>query len=164
MRFPLRFSRFLGVGTDPARQLGQATDLNPNIAGTGSVPRPPSDAVDNILITKFANSSGWPFQRVALGYRYVGGGVAPAIPATAVWLYDYKTEQWYRLPTTVTLNPNQLTMADSVVLMEGGPRSPTTLLEPTAGSFEAWLAVPAPGGAPDGEYTFIVGPDLSTSP
>lgn len=164
MRFPVRFSRFLGAGTDPARQLGQATDQNPNTAGSGAVPILPNDASDNVLITKFANASSWPFQRIVLGYRYKGAGAAPAIPGVGLWLYDFKTEQWYRLPTLVTVNPNQMTMADSVVLMEGTPRSQQTVLEPTAGSFECWVAVPTVGGAPDGEYTFIVGPDLSTSP
>lgn len=163
MRFPHQFSRFLGLGTDPARQLGQASDLAPNTAGSGSTPLKPSDATDTILISKFTNSSGWPLQRVAIGYKGPGG--APALPNCALWVWDYETERWYRMPTTFTLNPDQITITDVVALMEGGPRSQAELLKPTAGSLEAWLSVPNPGGPPpDGEYVFAFGPDLSANP
>ena len=164
MRFPHRFQRFLGAGTDPAKQLGQATDLDPNAAGAGSVPLRPSDAVDLVLISRFVNASGWPMQRVAIGYSYAGAGPAPALTNCALWIWDFRTERWYRMPVTFTLTVNQIAVSDVVALMEGAPRSAAEQLIPTAGTLEAWLAVPNPGGAPDGTYTFITGPDLSTSP
>ena len=42
MRFPTRFSRFVGSGTDATKQLGQAADLTPNTAGAGGNPARPS--------------------------------------------------------------------------------------------------------------------------
>lgn len=161
MRFPHRFSRFLGAGTDPLRQLGQAADLDPN----APAPKKPSDTVDMVLIGKFINSSGWPLQRVAIGYKYIGGGAPPALPGCALWVFDYQTEQWYRMPATFTLTLNQIQISDVVALMESSPRNQAALVTPTAGSLEAWLAVPNPGGPPpDGEYVFSTGPDLSANP
>lgn len=165
MRFTHLFRRFLGAGTDASKQFGQAGDLAPNTAGAGAVPMRPSDAVDSVLITRFTNASGWPVQRVAIGYSYIGVGVAPAtLPNCALWIWDTRTDRWYRMPSTFTLTLDQVALSDVVAMMEGGPRSQAETFNPTAGSLEAWLSVPAPGGAPDGEYRFILGPDLSANP
>lgn len=165
MRFAHLFSRFLGAGTPATKQLGQATDLAPNTAGASSTPLRPSDSVDNVIIGRMQNPSGWPLQRIAIGYSYIGVGPAPALTGCALWLWDARTERWYRMPATFTLTVDQIQISDVVGAMESGPRSQAELLNPTAGSLEAWLAVTNPGGPPpDGEYRFVVAPDLSTTP
>lgn len=164
MRFPHYFSRFIGASAPANMVLGQAADLDPNTAGFGGGPMQPSDAVDNVLITKITSPSGWPLQRIAIGYSYVGAGPAPALPNCALWIWDGLTGRWYRMPSTFTLTIDQITVADVVGLMDGGPRGQADMLKPSVGGLEVWVSVPAPGGAPDGEYRFPVGPDMSANP
>ncbi len=154
MRFPFRFSRFIGASTDPTKQLGQAADLTPNTAGqNGSVARPSKDRP--VLTCPFVGPQGVVVQRLAIAYAYVGGGIPPAIPGVTIWFWDAGIERWFQFGTTFNLTVDKVIATPTISLADGGPA------DPGVGSLEAWISIPSPATPPDGEYVFLVGGNLA---
>ena len=110
--------------------------------------------VDNALIAPFANTSGNPVMRIAVGYA--GPPAAIALSAQ-VWQYDDLTELWYESGAPINITPNRLTFFDVAALCEPSSIYPS---RPSAGSILAALVVQG-GATPDGIYTFSMGACLS---
>ena len=145
MRFTSKFSRFKGA---PGPGLGDDT-----VPTTAPTPGPNA----NLMCSRFSNVNGWPCHRIAVTYR--GPESAIPLPAT-MWFWEELTQYWYQIGATVNLNPDAVTFFDVVGLLEGSQASPD--VNPTAGSIAALLIVDDPGGAPNGEHIFAMGPDLTT--
>jgi hypothetical protein len=137
----------------------------PPLVTLGSDPDPnagptrPGLGVDNILFSRFTNTSGWPTHRIAVAYKYVGGGAPIGLPST-LYFWDQATERWYTLEAAKSLVADTIVFFDVVSLMDGTQTS-SALGTPSQGSIEAYLRVTDPGAAPDGEHYFSMGADLS---
>jgi len=155
MRMHVKFSRWKGAG---GTALG--TDGAPGVPPTAT----PTNQ-DNLLVTGFANQSGYPIHRIAVAMK----GPAAAIALVAqLWVYDYLTEAWYEVGAPTVVTPNRITYFDSVALGDPPQIQRASLpvggsVVSTAGSLIVALVV-QDGATPAGEYTFALGPDLTVLP
>jgi hypothetical protein len=148
MRFPVRFDRYLGTIPEGKTELG--TDSVSN--GT-----PPSKTMDNMLASRFQNINGWPCHRIAV--CYTGPTGASALTAR-MYFYEDQTQAWYQIGAQVTMQLNSVSFFDVIALLEM-PNTEANLENATPGSISQVLIVDAVGSTA-GEYSFAIGPDLTT--
>lgn len=158
MRMHKKFSRWKGAVPSGGVALG-------GDGGAGTPPTAEPATQDNLLVCGFANSSGFPVHRVAVGYK---GPAAAIALAAALWVWDDLTKAWYEVGAPTNLTPNRITYFDIVSLADP-PQLQRSSIEvggaivASAGSIAAMLVVQG-GATPDGEYVFSLGPDLTVLP
>ena len=153
MELHTTFSRRVGAGTDPV--LG--TDAVPTglpAIGVGA------DLLRNIVRCLHPFVADNPVQRIALFYRYTGGGPAPVVPLTA-YCYVRETDSWFQVGPVVNLTDGVVAFIDSIagiLPMQSMPSVANLLQGASPGdstsSLEVVLVPSAPAGAPAGTYTF----------
>lgn len=149
MRFPTLFKRVLPAGPS-AKTLGADT-----IPGAGV---PPNTTMDNIVVAKSGNMIGNPVSRIAVTYFTDAG--APIDLTAKMYFYEAGSAQWY-LIAQGTLKNGQVTFFDIIALAD--PPVTAKTLDAASSSITQLLIVDA-GAAPDGNYVFTMGADLSASP
>lgn len=155
MRFHRMFLRSKPSGAHPT--LG--ADAVPTGAPTEPLP-------DNMLSIAFRDINGWPVHRIAMAFK---GSVAPgANLAATAWVWDGLSETWYQLgPAAVVLEPNRIAFFDFLGVPEF-PGVVATRIDasgnlPSVGrAAEVVFIVTDPNGVADGDYTFVIAPDLTT--
>lgn len=150
MRFPKSFSRF--KGTVPAGAIA--------LGGDGAAPTAPPGSYDNVMVSRFSNTNGWPCHRVAVVYKAPSGVLA--LSAT-MWFWEDNLQAWFQIGDPQNLTPGKVAFFDVVALLDV-PHVAADMNSVTAGSIAQALVVADSGGAPNGEHKFAVGPDLTTSP
>lgn len=147
MRFHKKFARQVGaVSGDPL--LG--SDTAPSAATQVSA--------DNCLNARFKDIDGWPCHRVAIAYKYTGGGTPLPLNAD-LYIWDDLLEDWFIVATGVVLTPSTITFVE----MPGLQPPPAKPGEgATAGSIEAVLVVNANAVDDNGVYEFAMAPDQTT--
>jgi|SRR5579859_4343640 len=157
------FIRQKGGGTsDPV--LGSASDPAPTFADgenkqdTSSPPKPLWQG--NKLYVKIGGV-GNPPRRIVVGYRFDDGmGSAGAdLTNVSLWAYEATTQKWYEC-STGTLKDGQFTYFRAPYAAD--PPQTQSNLSRSQGGVEFLLIVPDPGGgAANGTYHFVMGPDLA---
>jgi hypothetical protein len=161
MKFQNRFVRRKG-GTGPVPLLG--SDVDPTTYGIDSAGIESSKAAalndvnSNVLCARNYSNLGWPVHRVAVGYKPPSGTVNLVANA---YVLDRGTFIWFQIgPVDVPLIPNKITFFDMVSPVEQGSQVGFDTMQ--GQSFDFFLRVTDPGGAPDGEHIFVMLPDLTT--
>jgi hypothetical protein len=150
MRFPTIFKRILPA-TAGTKTLGTDT-----VPGAGV---PPDSSADNLLVAKNNNINGWPVHRVAVTYFTDAG--APIDLTAKMYFYEEASARWYLIGQG-TLKNGQVTFFDIISLADP-PQTQKNLAAGNSGSISQILIVDA-GAAPNGNYVFTMGPDLTTFP
>ena len=155
MRMHKKFSRWKGAGGTALGSDGAA-----GVPPTGA----PSNQ-DNLLVSGFTNSSGFPVHRVAVSYK---GPAAAIVLVAQLWVWDDLTQGWYEVGAPQNITPNRLTYFDMASLSDPPQIQRSSLpvggsIVATAGSISALLVV-QDGATPAGEYVFGLGPDLTVLP
>lgn len=156
MRFPFHFTRVKPAAT------GKVT------LGSETTPptTPPLSSMDNLFAGKFTSPSGFPVQRLAIGYKYTGAGPAIDLPVQ-VWIWDDSTTAWYLLSSGTLTHPSasgQGTVT-KVASLAGSDMPAVGAGLGSAqgvGSLTVFVFVSDPGAAPNGTYDFVVAPDLAS--
>lgn len=135
--------------------------MNADVAPTS----PPSKSQSNVLHSRPFNYQGWPAQRIAVAYTYVGS-TDPAPDLTAdLYFWEDSQEAWFKLnASAVTLKSGQIAYFDVVTVIEGAlTNNRLDGNSSSVGALEVCL-VPAYDGTPDsGEYKFSMAADMSSS-
>lgn len=158
MRFPFKFTRQVGAASlDPA--LG--SDVNPTTLAAGSVAKAYLTN-SNVYSSRLQNTSGYPVQRIAVGYGTDAVGLAQTIK---LYMWEDMTERWYEVPHTGTTANKTIAFFDIAALVDVANVKQTGAQQgqlTSPGSMEVAIVVTPPGGDPAGVYTFIVGSDASS--
>lgn len=168
MRMHAVFSRWksggagtVTLGSDAVPNAAQGADgVAPGVAppntqskagavGTGQVG-------DNALIARFSATNGFPVNRVAVAYNYIGAG-SPVTLTADLYLWCSAMQRWFKVSTGTLVN-GQITLFQCVALSE--PVARATASVPASGSIEALLIV-ADNTAPNGEHRFAMGADVA---
>ena len=162
MRFPTVFHRRRGEcpeGTTKHPELG--SDKVPSGAPKGLKSK------NGFHTSRLTNINGFPAQRIAvafLGPKQEGSDarVPLALPA-ALYLHEDTTDAWLRIPGVDLLKEGTVVYFDAPCLIDSGRgRSEDDSHNP--GTLDVLLVVDAPeneANLPDGEYTFLMGTDVS---
>jgi hypothetical protein len=150
MRFAYQFDRSLPAGANPALGSDTAPTVAADLAGT------------NVFKTT-VNTNGTT-QRIAIGYQYTGAGPAPSL-AVKGYIYDGTSETWFTVDSLgVTLTAGDIAFLPVAQLIDtpqvdgGDPYNSRT------DTIEFALVVTLAGGEPNGDYTFLMGSDVSDMP
>jgi hypothetical protein len=155
VRFPLHFVRTLPTPAAPL--IGLGADTVPSTA-------PDHATMDNLFVGKFVSNSGFPVERLAIGYKYTGAGPAVALPCQ-LWIWEDKTQAWYLLATANLSAPGtsgQGTITPLRVL--SGAEAPSLGSDYGGGGNIGSLTVliiVQNNSAPNGTYDFVVAPNLT---
>ncbi|GAC1475526.1 MAG: hypothetical protein PVSMB8_00040 [Vulcanimicrobiaceae bacterium] len=161
MRFPTMFRRWKGAGNPGLTVLG--ADVVPVDASSVQIP-PNEQKLDNVMSSRFVSINGWPTHRIALVYKYIGGGGAIALPTT-MWFWEEQTRRWYQIGASQNVTVDRVFFFDVVALLDRSKAGPdASSLESLEGSISQLVLATDPGAAPDGEHQFAVAPDLTTTP
>lgn len=153
MRFQTYFKRGVGgTSADPAFSV----DGDPSFGDP-----PPDDGHDSALYVATQRSGiGNPVRRIAVGYRFDGGGAGTGKDAPVkLWAFDRRSMQWY-LAASGTLKDGELTYLKCPALSDP-PQTSGNMNVPTAGGGEFLIVVTEPASADNGTYHFVAGPDLA---
>lgn len=179
MRFPVVFSRFVGGAAGQPTLGGDTIPKSDTIpaagaTGTNSGANGPGD---NVFFCNRAAMTGFPVQRLAIGCRYVGAAT-PAVVPVVVYIYDQASGAWFAMNASVSIAPTVTTAAgvvptsvgtivytDVPCLMDKPPIG-ANITDGNATSGIWVMIVPANTGNTlnNGEYRFIVGAVMSSSP
>lgn len=154
MRFPVHFTRVKPAAA-PAITLGSET------SPPAKAPSPSS--MDNLLTCKVTSTSGFPVQRIAVGYKTTAA--APIALPFEVWIWDDPTSAWYLLTSGNLVAPvaaNNGTITKVAVMAGADLAALGANTQASVGALDAWVFIKDPGAAPNGTYDFIVAPDLAT--
>jgi hypothetical protein len=77
-----------------------------------------------------------------------------------MYFYEDQTQAWYQIGAQVTMQLNSVSFFDVIALLEM-PNTEANLENATPGSISQVLIVDAVGSTA-GEYSFAIGPDLTT--
>ncbi len=160
MKFPTAFTRYKGTVPAGAKALGADTTLPVGRAGAST---------DNVLSSRFVSINGWPVTRVAVAAKYTGVGSPIALDA---WMYFYEDNLGLWIPTQAAATPVTPGTAAApkpvvffdVITLTDLPHVKGDLDAVTPGSISQILVVADAGGAPDGQYDFVIGADLTQKP
>lgn len=141
----------------------------PVLGGDGVAGTPPTGLPnpneDNVLVCAISNAAGWPSHRVAVSYK---GPVGATALAAQIWIFDHETAAWYEVGAPVNIVANRINYFDIIGLADppavGNNVGPNA--RPSSGGTEIMLIVQDDlvGPAPNGTYTFAMGPDLTVLP
>ena len=154
MRFPVHFTRTVtgGGALLPAQSAPTAA---PNTA-----------TMPNLLTALQATKNGWPVQRIAVTYKYTGGGGAVNLSAD-LYMYEDTTQAWYKMNSAgvITLKPGCVTYVDAITLCESAQTNNDVFGNgsSTPGGLECVVVVIDPGGLANGTYDFCIGPDSTVT-
>jgi hypothetical protein len=161
MRFPWSFTRSVGSGF-PSLPLVECAP--PPRGPLGETVAAQYLARDNVLASRQANTSGWPAQRIVLGW-FGPSDVEPRHTFSFTsYVFDHRSSCWFESGRKLNVPPFVLQMVDAPVLLDSptagrkngqmtGPQALEVMIVPTADS-----------DMPRGEYTFVVGADVSSTP
>lgn len=144
MRLPTYFKR--RKGASPASLAAIGSDSAPTFATDGKIQG------DNVLSHKFTR----PFDRIAIGYWYEGGGSAVTLPVT-IYVFDESSSRWYEAATG-TLTNGKLTFLRCPCPCDPPPTQ-ANMSKPSHGVDV--LIVVADNTSPDGILHFAAGPDAA---
>lgn len=173
MRFPRTFSRSVGEkgATKPL-----AAEEAPALDRLGETEAAAALNGDNVLVSRQANTMGWPAQRIAAawipptGPFPEGSTTANALDFEA-FIFDHQSGVWLRMSSALAVPPRTVFTLDCVVLLDvptagrrGGQVSGPQTIEV--------MLVPRPisnGKRVDqsyrkGSYVFVMGADVSSTP
>jgi hypothetical protein len=145
---------------------GVVDAVNPQAAG---FPYAGSFSVDTGLVT-YTGTTTTSFTgctRAAAAAALTTGDAISFVSATPLnavgrmFFYEDSTGLWYKVGADVTMVPGAVSFFDVIALLEM-PTSGVNLQFAQAGSVQQFLQVDLPSNAPNGAYTFAMGPDLTT--
>lgn len=151
MRFPHSFKRYVGKGPGGGKELGK-DELPASGERIGAAP-------DNLVVSRLWNVHGYPVQRLVVGF--VGPKGAGNLSCVAM-IFDDETQHWF-CSGTCELYPNALSYIDVPTLLDNAKTGGGAGLQ-SSGAIEALLLIKSAGKAPEGEYVFVAGTDVSNAP
>ena len=157
MRFQQMFFRQIGGSAKPAGATVVPPLVGSDVAPTTAPPNAGSS--DNLIVSRFQNSFGWPCHRLVIGYACTAAGG----PLNAdLYIWDELSLNWFRVngATPLVLTVGNLTFADIVSLLEP-PQTGSNNYQSNAGSIEAMLVITS-SPVTAGLYTVVMAPDLTT--
>jgi len=169
MRFQQVFRRSKTVTTNPALGGDHAPDNTTGRPGNGAATSSNGNLNnwDNVLNAPFANSSGWPVQRIAVAVRFDPTTTGTATLTANGYIYEELTGTWHLMNSSpITLTANQLAFFDVPAIPPAIQTSQSGQMgAPSAGSIAFMLVLTDTGGATaSGNVTVAMAPDTTSNP
>lgn len=147
-----KFSRWKG-GSQPSNV--------PILLGADSAPTSmPTGANDNVYTHRTSNSSGWPVQRLVVGYKAPSGNIALTC---TVYVWDANSQAWFQIGSSRQLMTGKLSYFDSLGLNEAPQIRSNVELASPGSTYLAVVISDGSGNAPNGEHVFVVGSDITNT-
>lgn len=166
MKFPVKFTRYVGTAPSGGKALGSDVLL---VDANGAPRKPGVNLDDNFLPSRIISMNGWPLERVALVAKYTGAGAPVALPVT-MYVFEDQLEMYFPIAASAAnITPGKATAPtaplffDAMTLIDfPNTMNDSQAVQPGTPSF---LCIIGAGvSSPNGQYDFILGAELTSNP